>query len=633
MKFNRLIESIEHSFREVYEIKQARVWFIGMVFYFIAGGLESMYVLFNGYQVSDTMMFSMMCVLVCAVMFVVRIRQAMPLLKRQAKLVSTQLTVEKLEATRKKAAKTPERTYLGTGYNYGPEHATDMYKVLSMPSFRREIKVPFFMRKIVPYNKQLNEELGGEPFLMGLGDEKTVTVRNDTWRAHSLIVGLPGTGKTTILKMMALNELWQHDKEPVLLIVIDPKNTPELRYGLEDEMRRQGRERDFYYFSPARPSESCIVDCLANINRTTDVATRIVNCIPAGGPSGEVFRAFCWERVNQVAQAIHYIGERITIQTLRYYLREGMGTLVEKCLLRYYTNHFGQTWESDLQSQFQTIPGTTLFDKMVGYYQLTLAKTQSDASVSGIIDQFSKSDSDIASKTASLNALLEQLCSEPLGNLLSPNNADIKLNDPNIVNIEELAKLGGVLYMATDGLTDDIIAGSISKLVSAAVAGASASRYNFSNGGQLPKVSFYIDEGHSAINDTLLSLLAVGRQSRYQLTLASQGLGDFPKEQLDRITSLCANTIGFRCEDQLTREYISDKIGYADLVKYTKMRSNTSNTYDGFGQFSGGRGMREDSQERPLFPPQLVSGLPNLQAICSFSNGDKTLVRLPVEPR
>ncbi|WP_353500232.1 conjugative transfer system coupling protein TraD [Vibrio sp. CB1-14] len=628
-------DTITHHFRPVYEADQAKVWLVGCAFYVVAGGVEAVRLLWTGNSLSDMMAFAVCAALICAVMGYTRFRQAWPLVKRQAKLVSSQLTIEPLGKTRQRAKKYKDRTYFGEGYNYDPEHATDAYKIMAMSTKRRNIVVPVYLRQFVPYDPDLTEYLGGEPFLMGLGEEHPISVRDDTWRAHTLCQGLPGTGKTTALKIVALNELWR--EEPVLLIVIDPKNTPELKNGLEAEMKRQGKSDQFYYFSPARPTESVVVDCLANINRTTDIATRIINCIPEGGASGEVFRAFCWERVNQVAQAAHYVGERVTIMSLRYYLRrEGMAKLVESCLKRYYVDNYGDEWEKNLANKFSSVPGKSLFDKMMTYYQSTLARDYAEESLSGIIDQFSKSDSDVASKTASLNALLEQLCSEPLSHLLSPNNDKVLDNDPRIVNIEEIARTGGVLYMATDGLTDPIISSSLSKLVSSAVAGASAHRYNFSQGEE-PKVVFLIDEAHSALNTILLDLLAVGRQSRYQLFLCTQGLADISdkcgEDTMMRVQSLCANTISFRCEDKLTREYTSEKIGVADLVKHTKMRSNTTSTHDTMSQFTGGRGMREDSEERPLFPPHLVSALPNLQAICSFSNGEKTLVRLPVEPR
>ncbi|MFA0108335.1 hypothetical protein AB4441_25530, partial [Vibrio splendidus] len=118
----------------------------------------------------------------------------------------------------------------------GPEHAINMYKINALPSARRDQKVPLYLRKFIPYNPDLNEALGGEPFLMALGNEKAVTVHYDVGRAHTIIYGVPGSGKTTLLKLIALNKLWS--KRKCLLIIIDPKNTPEMRNGLKAEMVR-----------------------------------------------------------------------------------------------------------------------------------------------------------------------------------------------------------------------------------------------------------------------------------------------------------------------------------------------------------------------------------------------------------
>lgn len=190
--------------------------------------------------------------------------------------------------------------------------------------------------------------------------------------------------------------------------------------------------------------------------------------------------------------------------------------------------------------------------------------------------------------------------------------------------------------MATDGLTDPVIAGTISKLVSAATAAASAERYNFGTGKEIP-VCFMIDEAHNALNDPILNLLAVGRQSQYELFLATQSMPDIVEKTSDataeRVKALCANTIALRCEDTMTREFVSEKIGMADLTTFIKMRSNASASDAALHSYQVGNGTREQTQERALFPPYIVSSLPNLQAICSFSNGNKTLLRLPVEPR
>ncbi|WP_435000053.1 conjugative transfer system coupling protein TraD (plasmid) [Vibrio scophthalmi] len=633
-KSNPITEHIENYYREIYEFKQAQVWISSGIFFSISGGYQALNALLTSEAIPDTMMLTGFGMVSSLVMAAVRTKEGWPIAKLQARLCSSSITIETLEATRRKSAKLKKRMYLGTGFEWGPEHAYNMYRVNAMPSSRRNMKVPFWMRKFVPYNPELNEILGGEPFLISLDTEKPVSVHPDTWRAHTLILGLPGTGKTTLLKLIALNKLWQDSK--VLLIVIDPKNTPEMREGLRAEMRRQGREDQFYFFSPARASESVILDCLANYNRPQEIATRICECIPSGGSSGEVFKSFIWERINQVVMACEYVGEKITLRGLRYYLREGMAKLVEQTLTKYFEQQAGPDWKVTHEARIKAKGNKEWLENLIAYYVDVMAKDNANDSVSGIIEQFRKPQSDVLSKTASLNSILEQLCSEPLGDLLSPRPEKMMENDPRVVNLRELSNTGGVLYMATDGLTDPVIAGTISKLSSAAVAAASAERYNFGTGDE-PNVCFMVDEAHSALNESILNLLAVGRQSKYELFLSTQSMPDIIEKTseatAERVKGLCANTIALRCEDTVTREFVSEKFREADLKKYQKMRSNSTNVADALSDFNAGAGVREDSQERALFPPYMVSALPNLQAMCSFSNGNKTLLRLPVEPR
>lgn len=633
-KTKPLYDDIQDYFREVFEIQQARAWLASGAFFSVAGGYQALYNLFTETPAPDTVMLTGLGMATSFVMAAKRSSEAWPILKMQARLCSNKLDIESLEDTRKKAEKYKDRMYLGTGFNWGPEHAINMYKINALPSARRDQKVPLYLRKLIPYNPDLNEALGGEPFLMALGNEKDVTVHYDVGRAHTIIYGVPGSGKTTLLKLIALNKLWS--KQKCLLIIIDPKNTPEMRNGLKAEMERQGKGDQFYYFAPARPSESVVVDCLANYNRTSELATRVVECIPTGGSSGEVFKQFCWERVNQITQAAEYIGERLTLRTLHYYLREGLVRLVEKTCETYFSQEIGVDWKAQMNGRIKAMGSQDWLENMIMYYSDVMAKDKPCSQLSGIIDAFHKKSSEVSTKTGSLNAILEQLCSAPLDTLLSPDLNNLSDNQPNVVNLRELSNTGGVLYCATDGLTDPVISGTLSKLVSAAAAASSAERYNFGTGEE-PEVCFMVDEAHNALNDPILNLLAVGRQSKYELYLSTQSMPDIVEKTsqatADRITELCANTIAMRCEGKVTREYVSEKMGAADLRKHQKMISNSASTQDSVSSFNSGSGVRESSEERSLFPPFMVSALPNLQAICSFSNGNKTLLRLPVEPR
>ncbi|USD58928.1 conjugative transfer system coupling protein TraD [Vibrio sp. SCSIO 43140] len=635
-KKNAISEQIENYFREIFEIKQAQSWFASAGFFAVTGGYQTLNHLLTNTNVPDSMLLTGLGTTISLGMGIKRSAEAWPIMKTQAKLCSNSLVIESLEQTRRRAMKYTKKgkMYLGTGYDWGPEHAVNMYAVNALPSARRQHQVPVFLRKFIPYNPKLNEELGGEPYLMALGDEQPVAPSKNIGRAHTLIVGLPGAGKTTLLKLMALNKLWSGEK--VLLLIIDPKNTPELKNGLKEEMERQGKGDQFYYFAPARPSESVTIDPMSNYNRITELSTRVVECIPTGGSEGETFKNFCFERSNQIFQAANYIGQRLTLSTLYYYLREGIDRLCEQTCEKYFANHAGEDWKHSLQARINSQAGTSWLEKMVGYYVDVMAVDHPCSQLSGVIDAYRTSPAEVRKMTGSLNSILEQLCSSPLDTLLSPDLNDLADDKQRVVNIDEIANTGGVLYCATDGLTDPLIAGTISRLIAASTSAASAERYNYGTGDE-PQVCFMIDEAHNALNDMILNLLAIGRQSKYELTLATQSLPDIVEKTsqatADRVTELCANTIALRCEGKITREYVSEKIGAADLAQYQKMISNSASTQDNIGSYNAGSGMRESTLERPLFPPFMVSALPNLQAICSFSNGSKTLLRLPVEPR
>ncbi|MGR5159221.1 conjugative transfer system coupling protein TraD [Vibrio owensii] len=634
MKAELKNDKIENYLREIYELKQARIWLIAGVYFALNGGWLALdYMINGGPTLPDTLSLCGMAVVCCALMVYYRFKQAWPVIMKQNKLCSNHLVVETLDDVRKKTLKDPNRSYLGTGFRYGPEHANSLYRIAALPSSRRDIEVPWYLKSIIKHDVEVTESLGGEPFIMGLADEKPITVRHDIWRNHLILYGLPGTGKSTALKIIALNKLWA---DPTcLLAVIDPKNTPELREGLRTEMNRQGRIEDFHYFAPANPTQSCVLDCLHNYTKTTEIASRIVDCMPAGGPNADIFKSFCWERVNQICTGMEYVCEKITLIRIRHYMREGLVQLVEACMRRYYEDEMGEQWESTMQGRFTAISKDKI-EAWTKFYTDTMAKDRPNSAVSGIIDLYTQNPDAVRAKTGSLNALLEQLCSPPLDRLLSPSEFGIMDNDPKVVNMRDLSNTGGVLYMATDGLTDPILSAAVSKLASSAVAASSAERYNFGDGNE-PEVCFMVDEAHNAINNSIIDLLAIGRQSKYQLILSTQNLPDMinkvGKDAADRITGLCASTICLRVEDDVTKEFVSKKFNQADLNKEQSSIMNGSHSSEGMADFSSGVGMRVSTEERPLLPTWALSSLPNLQAVCSLSNGDKMLLRLSVEPR
>ncbi|MEZ8028323.1 conjugative transfer system coupling protein TraD [Enterovibrio norvegicus] len=626
-------DDYEDLYREAFELSAAKIWGAAGVYGLINGGYEASRYLMNSNidSVPVGMQFSLFASGFCFTLLARRIHQALPILRRQHKLFSNHLVVEACEDTLKRVTK--DHAYLGTGFTWGPEHATRMYRINSMPSARRKVKVPMMMRAIIKHDPEITEILGGEPYLIGVGDEEPVMVRHDFTRAHCLIVGLPGTGKTTFLKLLGYNKL---ESDPsVALLVLDPKKTPELRAGFKNKMANLGKPHRYYEFDPSRPSTSIRIDCLANYNNASELASRIVSVIPSGGSKGDAFITFCWERVNQVCQGMEYVQERPTLKKIRTNLREGLPHLLSRVLAAYFTKHHGQNWQGSLKSKMSALNSDALLG-MVEYYKKVACQTHPDDVVSSLIDQFIQDPQKLRDRTGSLNAILEQLCSGALGELLSPPDDDDVEHHGKTMNIVDFTNLGGVLYMATDGLTDPTISGAVSKLVSAAVAGASANRYNFGNGEE-PNVCYMIDEAHNAINEHMINTLAVGRQSGFELILATQSMPDFEdkvgKEVAERIKGLCANTFAFRCEDKVTREFVAEKIPEADLDSLTKTRMSGSHTGESLGEYSAGTGMRSEKKERPLFPAWAVGKLPNLQAICSLSNGETKIIRLPVEPK
>lgn len=621
----------EHLFRPVYEVNSALSWCAGAIAtqliaqklgvslsYATPTYLAAAMLSFSGYNAI----------------------KAAPLLKKQMKLTTNKKIYMDVKELRKKnllerrlkgtLKKDPRETYIGKGFPWGSEHAQRAYQVLDMDSTLSDVKVPFFLKPFIKIQSKETEELGGMPWIHGMGDSKDTSTIEDTWYGHSFITGNVGTGKTTLLKLMSLNALHMGN----VLLILDPKNDAEWKESIKSEMEFLGVGDHFYHIHPSKQSTSARIPLLKHFTRVTEIADRVAPLMSSGG-SNKAFEDFAYGIIFHTANALHYLGEPIRLTSIQKVIASDRKGLATKVIKKYYQEEFGDGWYEKFHRQFEDIHPSDLLISMATYYNLNLAHTQPNKVVEGMIEFGLHDEGHYSKMVVSLRPVLTALTAAPLDDLLSPID---NLNDTDerpIVDLRAVMEKGGCIYISLDSLTDAKSAGFISRLILAELAAVAGERYN--NQDRNPRrVTIANDEVHASIenNDALLNMLAQGRAALMQMILASQTISDIEsktdKATANRFLGLCNNFISMRTTDPITQEYVAQQFMKSSIAQAQVQVSSGTDSTSSIMSFSHSQGEKIMKQREESFPSQLLGQLPKLEYVARLADGKKLKMKLPI---
>lgn len=169
-------------------------------------------------------------------------------------------------------------------------------------------------------------DLGGVTVLHAVGrkrEQPTFLPLSDL-EGHMLVSGATRTGKTHYLQLDVVQAIERGDEA---VIFIDPKGDLKVLHRAYDAAVRTGCEKDFLFFSLAFPHISCTYNPLHNFVLGMEIPDRLAALLPGGGQS-EPFKAFAWEVINVIAQAMLLAGERPLLSKIARYAKVN-GTLEE----------------------------------------------------------------------------------------------------------------------------------------------------------------------------------------------------------------------------------------------------------------------------------------------------------------
>lgn len=618
----------ENLFRPVLELNSAATWMIGGV---ATPLLSAIYTGSSTLPTAMTLGFSM------ALYGGYIGYKSIPLLKRQLSLTTNKkifMSTEELRALNKLEAratgkKHEDRTYLGKGFEWGTEHANRAYMVMDMDTEMSQVQLPFFLKPIAKALSKDTEDLGGKPWIHGMGDEKVQLIKGSNWYGHTIITGNVGSGKTTLLRLMSLNAIHSGN----VLVVLDPKNDGDWKETIQKELEYLGMGDRFYHLHPAHPSTSVRIPLLSNFTRLTEIADRIAPLMGDGG-NNKAFQDFAYDIIYKIASGLDYLREPIRLTKIATIITSSRRAFAERVLSKYYDKVVGQGWQERLREKFALYSPERL-EGMAAYYQDNLSIEHRERVIDDMITFSLHEQGHYSKMVVSLVPILTRLTAPPFDDLFS------SIEDPNdddprqIIKLDDIIEQGGCIYISLDSLTDGTTAADVSKIVLAELAAITGQRYN-SNDKHGRRVTIANDEVHASIqgNDALLNMLAQGRAASMEMILATQTVSDIEAKTdaptAKRFLGLCNNFITMRTTDPATQEYAAEQFSKASITQNQIRQGTFTDTSASLMAFSSGFQETLTKERDYAFPSGLFGDLPILQFVARLADGKRLKMRLPI---
>ena len=227
-------------------------------------------------------------------------------LMRGARQVGRELPTEIGVLALSRLPQQSQMQYMGHGFSWDSQHANEVLATErdSKALARRERKPG---------------DPGGVAVIHAVGcrEEAPVFLPHSDLEGHMLVSGATRTGKTHYLQIDLVQAI---ERGTEAVIFIDPKGDLSVLHRAYDAAVRAGRQKDFQFFSLAFPHLSCTYNPLHNFVLGMEMPDRLSGLLPGGGQS-EPFKAFAWEVINVIAQAMLLAGERPLLSKIARYAK------------------------------------------------------------------------------------------------------------------------------------------------------------------------------------------------------------------------------------------------------------------------------------------------------------------------
>lgn len=665
------------TWRPNFELRQSMMWFAGFLGFAEAGAWL------------DVSGATMGCALCCAGMGLWKFKPAARRFAMTRRLAGTPLPFVDFKEfqTMLSDPNHQHHLWLGRGFSWGPTQTQRIAELMKRDynkTYREALGAMYFLNYLQknklftllhPWQSRHNwlekqkliANQVGYTWIHGVGDEDEDLYQDlsDT-EGHTLIIGTTGSGKTRAFDMLISQAILREET----VFIIDPKGDHDLMEKAERACRELGHVDRFVSFHPAFPQKSIRINLLKNWTRPSEIADRISSLMPAQ-TDNDPFKSFAFGALNAVCYGLTSIYSNPTLKNLKHYLAGtgsgALASLVIDALKAFLTKEIANGQLLIEQAIAKIAPkdrnSETVAAAMVEVYQ-SCGKTDSD--MDGLIAMFTHNREHFSKMITSLLPVLSMLTSGQLGEMLSPSDEASKQEADSYADTKQLIKHNQVVYVGLDSLSDPMVGSAIGALFLSDLACVAGSRYNYDGTepevpdtethknkdgkaglsrflGKTPKLSqkpkekrinIFIDEAAEVINGPAIQILNKGRGAGFRCFVATQTIADFAARlgndrKATQVLGNLNNYICLRCVDPDTQKFIVSKLPKTKIR--TIMRSQGLSTTSNAPVPNGGSlGERLTEEEVPLFPPELLGMLPNLEFIGNVSGGHVIKGRYPL---
>jgi len=592
--------------------------------------------------------------LIASVFLVVNISKAWRIWSLKFALSGIGIEMLSTALLRKRIALDPNKIWLGSGFDWKPEHTQRIYEMKKMDPTNFYPPKIFLRAKEKWTGKKdgsLNRDVPGAPWIHGVEpNEINILMPYDNLIGNTLIVGTTRCGKTRLLDVLIAQFI---NRPNSAIIVIDPKGDKDMEDNMARAAKAAGRPNDFCRFHLAFPTSSIRIDPMKNYNNVSELASRTSSLIQSDSGSGDAFTAFAWDVTNAICLGLLEVNEKPNLLKLRQYVEGGVEQLLARCLPAFFAKKAKEMpdWEKKANEYISrcikrgpdgAMPSRQPFPKeiMSGHlmmyealYRAASRDLRSEA-IEALANIFKHDVTHYGKMVANFKPVLAMLTTGELAGMLSPDPSDI--NDPRLVtDMMSLINSRSIVYIGLNALANKTVAGAVGAMLLSDLAACAAARYNFGLGDKDQRIYLVVDEAAQVVNEPYIQILNMAGGSGFANVAATQTIPDFTarlgnEDKARVMLGNFNNLFALRSKDRTTQDFITETFGESYVYSSQTTQGTNSTTEKNITHFGGGISERMNETLEEKFPTELLGMLPNWQYIASISGGRLVKGRVPI---